>query len=158
MARQTFISYKFSDSTGTRDKIIKALGKDARYYQGETSESPDMNDLKTETIKKNLADMIFPTSVMIVVISRNIDQSSWVKWEINYATKRQSRNGIQSQPNGIIMAIEDYLITNDVYTPSQTTNLIEESSNPYITSVSNLLRNPTEAIEQAYKRGQKYGK
>lgn len=43
--------------------------------------------------------MIFPTSVIIVIISQNVDLSKWVDWEINYATNRQSRNGRQSQPS-----------------------------------------------------------
>ncbi|GIP45084.1 hypothetical protein J45TS6_35430 [Paenibacillus sp. J45TS6] len=49
-ARKTFISYKYSEAQHTRDRIIKALGTDARYYQGETSTSPNLTDRKTETI------------------------------------------------------------------------------------------------------------
>ena len=41
MAHKTFISYKYSEAQNLRDRIIKALGDDASYYQGETSESPD---------------------------------------------------------------------------------------------------------------------
>lgn len=51
MAHKTFISYKYSEARDLRDKILKALGKDAVYYQGETSDSPDLTDLKSETIK-----------------------------------------------------------------------------------------------------------
>lgn len=32
MAHKTFISYKYSEARGLRDKIIQALGKDASYY------------------------------------------------------------------------------------------------------------------------------
>jgi len=152
MARKTFISYKYSDAWQTRDKIIKALGADAIYYQGETSESPDLNDLKTNTIKSKLSDMIYPASVMIVVISQNVDNSDWVKWEINYATSKQTRDGRQSQPNGIVMAIEDGLLIDNKYTPNQTTRLIEQKCKPYVVSVSTLLRNPSLAIEEAYKQ------
>ena len=80
MARKTFISYKYSEAQDLRDEIIKVLGKDASYYQGETSDSADMTDLKTNTIKKNLADMMFNTSVLIVIISPNIKQSKWIDW------------------------------------------------------------------------------
>ena len=52
MAHKTFISYKYTESRNLRDRIIIALGPDATYYNGETSESPDMSDLKTETIRK----------------------------------------------------------------------------------------------------------
>ena len=44
MARKTFISYKYSEACELRDQIIEALGDDAQYYQGETSESPDLTD------------------------------------------------------------------------------------------------------------------
>ena len=74
MARKTFISYKYSEATDLRDAIIKALGTDATFYQGETSDSPDMTDLQTSTIKKNLTDMMFNTSVLIVIISPNMKQ------------------------------------------------------------------------------------
>ena len=37
MAHKTFISYKYSEATGLRDAIIKKMGSDATYYQGETS-------------------------------------------------------------------------------------------------------------------------
>ena len=47
MARKTFISYKYSEAREVRDKIINALGTDAQYYMGETSDSPNMADLKT---------------------------------------------------------------------------------------------------------------
>ena len=52
MAHKTFISYKYSESQNLRDRIIEALGDDATYYKGETSESPDLSDTSTENIKK----------------------------------------------------------------------------------------------------------
>ncbi|MED1287219.1 hypothetical protein [Bacillus mycoides] len=59
MAYKTFISYKYSETQGLRDSILKALGEDARYYQGETSDSPDLTDTTTENIKRHLRDMIY---------------------------------------------------------------------------------------------------
>ena len=52
MAHKTFISYKYSEAQDLRDRIIKAFGDDASYYQGETSASPDLTDTSTENIKK----------------------------------------------------------------------------------------------------------
>ena len=57
MARKTFISYKYSEAQDLRDAIIKALEEDATYYEGETSDSPDLTDASTETIKENLKSM-----------------------------------------------------------------------------------------------------
>ncbi len=47
MAHKTFISYKYSEAQNLRDRIIKALGDDASYYKGETSDSPDLTDTST---------------------------------------------------------------------------------------------------------------
>ena len=80
MAHKTFISYKYSEARDLRDKIIKELGEDANYYKGETSESPDLSDTSTENIKRNLRDMMFDTSVTIVIVSPNIKQSKWIDW------------------------------------------------------------------------------
>ena len=63
MAHKTFISYKYSEARDLRDRIIEALGDDATYYKGETSDSPDLTDTSTENIKKNLKDMMYDTSV-----------------------------------------------------------------------------------------------
>jgi hypothetical protein len=155
MARKTFTSYKYSDGTSTRDRIIRAMGTDATYYNGEQGYSQDMGGLAAGTIKDYLADMIYPTSVMIVVISKNVDLSAWVKWEIEYATSRQTRNGRQSQPNGIVMAIEDSLLNaQGRYTQNQTTRLIESQSSPSIVRVSGLLQNVSGWVEDAYQKAQ----
>lgn len=106
MARRTFISYKYSEARGLRDRIIDALGKDASYYQGETSDSPDMTDLKTETIKKNLRDMMYNTSVTIVIISPNMKDSKWIDWELQYCLTKIKRKGRTSQRNGIVAVIQ----------------------------------------------------
>lgn len=106
MAHKTFISYKYSEATSLRDAIIKKLGSDATYYQGETSSSPDMSDYKTSTIRQKLADMIYDTTVMVVVVSPNMTQSSWMEWEIKYALREQSRNGRTSHSNGLVCVIQ----------------------------------------------------
>lgn len=77
MAHKTFISYKYSEAKDLRDRIIDALGDDATYYQGETSDSPNMSDLTTRTIKQKLSDMLFDTSVTIVVISPHMKKISF---------------------------------------------------------------------------------
>jgi len=102
MARKTFISYKYSEAQGLRDRIIDALGDDATYYMGETSDSPDLTDLKTETIKQKLRDMIYPTSVTILIVSPNMKLSDWIDWEIRYSLRLTTRADRTSQRNGIV--------------------------------------------------------
>lgn len=105
MAHKTFISYKYSEAQGLRDDIITALGKDANYYKGETSDSPDLTDTSTENIKKNLRDMMFDTSVTIVIISPNMKESKWIDWEIEYCLKKINRKERTSQRNGVVGVI-----------------------------------------------------
>lgn len=107
MAHKTFISYKYSEATDLRDAIIKKLGSDAIYYQGETSSSPDMSDYKTGTIREKLADMIYDTTVMVVVVSPNMTLSSWMEWEIKYALREQSCNGRTSHSNGVVCVMQN---------------------------------------------------
>lgn len=106
MAKKTFISYKYSEALDLRDKILESLGKDATYYQGETSDSADLTDFSTENIKENLKNMMFNTSVTIVIISPNIKQSKWIDWEIEYCLKRITRKDRTSQTNGIVAVIQ----------------------------------------------------
>jgi MTH538 TIR-like domain (DUF1863). len=105
MAHKTFISYKYSEAQDLRDKIIEALGEDSKYYKGETSESPDLTDTTTENIKRNLRDMIYDTSVTIIIISPNIKESKWIDWEIEYSLKNISRDGKKSHTNGVVGVI-----------------------------------------------------
>lgn len=105
MAHKTFISYKYSEARALRDRIIEAMGEDASYYQGETSDSPDLTDTSTENIKRNLRDMMFDTSVTIVIISPNMKKSKWIDWEIEYCLKKITRKDRTSQRNGVVGVI-----------------------------------------------------
>lgn len=106
MAHKTFISYKYNESQDLRDKIIAKLGENAVYYRGETSNSPDLTDYKTGTIRQNLANMIYDTTVMIVIVSPNMQQSKWMEWEIKYALREQRRNGRTSHADGVICVVK----------------------------------------------------
>lgn len=105
MAHKTFVSYKYSEAATLRDNIIEALGDDATYYQGETSDSPDLTDTSTENIKKNLSDMMYDTSVIIVIISPNMKDSKWIDWEIEYCLKNNTRKNRTSHTNGVVGVI-----------------------------------------------------
>ena len=71
------------------------------YYKGETADSPDLTDLKTETIKQHLRDMMYNTSVTIVIISPHMKESKWIDWELEYCLKKISRKERTSKRNGI---------------------------------------------------------
>ena len=105
MAHKTFISYKWNEAQKLRDDIIDALGDDATYYKGETGESPDLTDTSTENIKKNLKDMMYDTSVTIVILSPNMTESKWIDWEIEYCLKNMVRKNRTSHTNGVVGVI-----------------------------------------------------
>lgn len=133
MAHKTFISYKYSEAQGLRDDIITALGEDASYYQGETSDSPDLTDTSTENIKKNLKDMMYDTSVTIVIISPNMKKSKWIDWEIEYCLKSITRKDRTSHTNGVVGVIMKY---NGGYSWLKTTSINDDgcSSSSYDSS------------------------
>lgn len=105
MAHKTFISYKYSEAQGLRDRIIEALGDDATFYQGETADSPDLTDTSTENIKRVLKDMMYDTSVTIVIISPHMKESKWIDWEIEYCLKNITRKNRTSHTNGVVGVI-----------------------------------------------------
>ena len=106
MAHRTFISYKYSEAQDLRNAIIDSLGKDAEYYMGETSESPDLTDTTTENIKNKLKDMMYNTSVTIVILSPHMKESNWIDWEIEYSLKRITRKDRTSRTNGVVGVIQ----------------------------------------------------
>lgn len=108
MAKKTFISYKYSEAKDLRDNIIEALGDDATYYLGETSDSPDMTDKTTDYIRGKLKDKIYSTSVTIVIISPDMKASKWIDWEIEYSLKQIKRGDIASGTNGIVGVVMKY--------------------------------------------------
>lgn len=106
MAHKTFISYKYSESRDLRDKIIESLGDDAVYYKGEDGYSDDMSSLAADTIKERLADMMFDTSVTIVILSPKMKDSKWIEWELSYCLKDITRKGRTSHLNGIVGVVQ----------------------------------------------------
>ena len=108
MAHKTFISYKYSEAQRLRDDIIEALGDDATYYKGETSDSPDLSDTSTANIKRVLSDMMYDTSVTIVIISPHMKESKWIDWEIEYCLKDETRKDRTSHTNGVVGVIMKY--------------------------------------------------
>lgn len=105
MAREIFISYKYHEARTLRDEIIEKLGEDAKYYRGETASSPNIASTSVENIKNVLKDMIYGTSVTVIIISPSMINSEWIEWEIEYSLKEVTRQGRESKTNGLIGVI-----------------------------------------------------
>lgn len=187
MAHKTFISYKYSESRDLRDKIIGALGKDATYYRGENVDSKDMSDNKRKTIKDRLSDMMYDTSVTIVILSPDMRKSEWIGWEIAYCLRKVTRKERTSQRNGVVAVIKK---VNDSYSwfeysenggtyyhmskiqdiiadnhfnsnpPIKTAGHFDRLDGSYIAFIEEdeFLRSPQEYIDNAYKKSENDGK
>lgn len=102
---KVFVSYKFSDGVDTRIKIMNKLGDKGHIYKGE--KGFERLELADNTIKEYLKDMIFDSSVTVVIISPQVTQSAWVDWEIRYSLTSTTRNGRTSKRNGVICVIQN---------------------------------------------------
>lgn len=105
MGRKVFVSYKYSDAVTTREEIRKKLGNDGHFYNGEKGFVA--LDKADSTIKEYLKEMIFGTSVTVVVISPLVKYSDWVDWEVRYSLRQPSRDGTTSFRNGIVCVIQN---------------------------------------------------
>ena len=141
MAHKTFISYKYSEAKDLRDRIIDALGDDAAYYKGETSDSPDLTDTTTENIKKVLRDMMYDTSVTIVIISPHMKESKWIDWEIEYCLKDNTRKGRTSHNNGVVGVIMKHNGSYDWFKYTHTNSDGCRSTSYYDEKVYNIINN-----------------
>lgn len=104
MPHKVFVSYKFSDAAGTRDRIIKSLQGKGSYYKGERGYVA--LDYADSTMKQYLGTMIFDSTVTVVVISPNVKVSKWVEWELRYSMERHTRRDRTSGRNGIVCVIQ----------------------------------------------------
>ena len=105
MGRKVFVSYKYLDGRKCKDRIMAKLGSQGHIYKGEKGYN-DLSSYSASTIKSYLSDMIYDSSVLVVVISPNVSRSEWVDWEIGYALRNASRDGRVSKRNGIVCVVQ----------------------------------------------------
>lgn len=127
MGNKVFISYKYSDSdveqlgytsilnpTTARDYVDilqKKLERDGIHINKGEKDNESLADFKNETIRSKLADKIFDSSVTIVLISPNMNETyrsekdQWIPWEIAYSLKSKSRADNRSKRNAILLVV-----------------------------------------------------
>lgn len=177
MGRKVFVSYKYSDGRQCKDRIMAKLGSQGQIYKGEKGFN-NLSSYSVETIKDYLSDMIYDSSVLLVVISPQVAQSEWVDWEIGYALRNSTRNGRTSKRNGILCVVANgfgwaggsswaydnngrvfsfFLPTRIVHNMQQTYGSLsyDEKPNPdycIVVSESAFMFDPQKYIEMAYNR------
>lgn len=150
MARKTFVSYKYSDAWDVRDRIIDALGDDATYYKGEDGYSDDLSSFKADTIKTYLKDMIYDTSVTILVVSPEMLYSEWIPWEIQYSLEAVKRGDTYSHTNGVVGVIKkvsggySWIKKNTLQSDGCTTSSFDSSRLPRIVTENRCNQTPKE--------------
>lgn len=176
MARKVFVSYKYSDGRHCKDRIMAKLGSQGQIYKGERGFN-DLSSYSASTIKNYLSDLIYDSSVLLLIISPNVAQSDWVDWEIGYALRNSTRNGRTSKRNGILCVVQKdqytgnslwaYNPTGNVYSfylPARIKNNMQSTygpmnswDSPYpdycmIVSESTFMANPQKYIEEVFAR------
>ena len=137
----------------------------------------DLSSYASSTIKSYLSDMIYDSSVLLVVISPTVSQSDWVDWEIGYALRNTSRDGRASKRNGIVCVIQKdsytgssswaYDYKGDVYEAYLPRRIVQNMQETYgalsiferpnrdycvIVTESTFMSDPQKYIERAYER------
>ena len=117
-----FVSYKYGDSDVKQlkkdtivrdyvDELIRIFDKSREVrYRGE-KDGNDLSELCDETRRQHLADLIFYTSVTIVLMSPGMydrskpEKDQWIPWEISYSMKENKREAGLSHTNAVLAVV-----------------------------------------------------
>ena len=152
MARNVFISFRFSDGHRYKDALSALF--DQNQDTVDYSEDEDRSDMSDETIRDYLYKKLRRSSITIVLLTpqalnhkknRLGKYDDWMYDEIRYSLENRENN----RPNGLIA----------VYTPKAAGVLIKKSSNGIrtVNHVDNLFRKNMMNVKASYKKESEAG-
>lgn len=136
MSNKIFVSYKYWDVSVYQDSTLSTIPNPGfptiallnkvtpRSYLNSLSDilkgyaiekwENDDNDLskfKDSTIESKLRDLIYDSSITIVLISpkmkksNELDEAQWIPWEISYSLKEHTRGNRTSKTNALLAIV-----------------------------------------------------
>jgi len=151
MAKNVFISFRFSDGRNYKEYLSKLF--DADYYTVDYSEDVNRSYCSERTIKDYLYKKLRRSSITIILLTPNVinhqknsfgDYDDWMYDEIRYSLEDRDGN----RTNGLIA----------VYTPEAENYLIERHAGfTSVLNVDNLFRRNMMNVRPAYKKCFTYG-
>lgn len=105
MVKRIFISYKYPEGVGYRERLISKLDKGSHRYLGENNKTKNISHFDDAAIGSILGNKIYSTDVTIILVSPNSRQSDWIPWEVSYSLREIKRQNINSSRNGIIAVV-----------------------------------------------------
>lgn len=105
MVKRVFISYKYPEGVGYRERLVSKLEKRTYKYLGENNKTKDISHFDDAAIGSILGRKIYSTDVTIILVSPNISESDWIPWEVSYSLRKIRRPNINSSRNGMIAVV-----------------------------------------------------
>jgi hypothetical protein len=162
LARQVFISFRFSDGGKYKDELCDLFDQNEDVI--DCSEDEDRSDMSEETIQKYLYDKLRRTSVTVVILtpeaieySKNIWTGKYDDWmydELRYSLEDREYNNTKGLIAIYTADAKDLLITTSTH---KCDICKKESTVSILLDVNNLIRKNMMNIKDSYKKNQCYG-
>ena len=146
MARNVFISFRYSDGIDYKNRLVKLF--DSYYDTVDFSEDQDRSQMSEETIRRYLYGKLRRSSVTIVLltslaVNHNhdwlVNYDDWIYDEIRFSLEDRESN----RTNGLVA----------VYTPEAERKLVSTSNGSImVNDVDNLFRKNMMNVIDKYKR------
>lgn len=123
MGNKVFISYKYHDGNvqplaynplaTVRDyvDILVHLLKNSGYISKAENRNEDLSAYTDDTIEEKLHELIWDSSVTIVLISphmkepRKVEREQWIPWEVSYSLREVTRGERTSHSNAVLAVV-----------------------------------------------------